>query len=72
MRENERRLAINAAIAISRGADSAAALLARIGEIARKDAAMTDAFETSIRPTPKSGLYAEHEHQIKELQARRR
>ena len=68
--ENERRLAINTALQLSREAGSSAALLTQIEEVAQADAVMTEAYETWMRPRTQSTQEIEQEREIEEIQNR--
>jgi hypothetical protein len=68
--ENERRLAVNAAVQLWRETGEDAALLARIKEVAQADGAMSEAFETCMRPRTPSALEIQLEREHKETQVR--
>ena len=68
--ENERRLAIDAAMAIWRGAGSPAGLLEKIEKTARADAVMTGAFEGCVHPKLPSAELIESAHQLEEMRRR--
>jgi hypothetical protein len=70
--ENERRLAINTAIAIWQKADRPGDLLSRIEQTARSDRAMQAAYDLALNPPPLSAASVEAARQIEKSDRRRK
>jgi hypothetical protein len=68
--ENERRLAINTAMMIWRDANSLDVIRERIAAAANSDVAMTEAFDSWIKPRTRSSAEIESESELEHLQHR--